>query len=314
MNINSKIFIAGHNGLAGSSIVRFLLKRGYKNLVLKTKSELDLRNQKDVINFFQQEKPEYVFNAAAKVGGIIANNTYPAEFIYDNISIQSNLIDCAYKSKVKKFLFLGSVCIYPKESKLPIKEKYLMSGPLETTNEAYAIAKICGIKMCEFYKKQYGFNAIALMPTNLYGPGDNFHPQNSHVIPGLINKFYNAKINNELSVVCWGDGSPEREFLFIDDLASACYKMMQIYNDTEIINVSSGIQYSIKEVAEIIKDIIDYKGKILWDATKPNGTIKRPLCTNKIKKMGWFPLTTLKDGLIKTIEWYKNNYIKESYA
>jgi GDP-L-fucose synthase len=304
MNLNSKIFVAGHKGLAGSAITKHLREKGYTNIILKSKSELDLRNQNDVLDFFMQEKPEYVFDAAAKVGGIMANNTYPAEFIYDNILIQTNIIDAAYKSQVKKFLFLGSVCIYPKEAQLPIKEKYLMSGPLETTNEAYAIAKICGIKMCEFYRKQYGFNAISLMPTNLYGPGDNFHPQNSHVIPGLIQKFYNAKKNNEQQVVCWGDGTPEREFLYIDDLASACHEMMQVYDECEIINVSSGVEYSIKEIAEMIKNIMGYEGSIIWDTSKPNGTMRRPLCTNKIKKLGWFPTTTLKDGLQKTIEWY----------
>lgn len=307
MNLDSKIFVAGHRGLAGSAITRFLQQKGYKNIILKTREELDLRKQNDVMNFFASEKPEFVFDAAAKVGGILANNTYPADFIYDNIMIQTNLINSAYKNDVKKFLFLGSVCIYPKESQLPIKEKYLMSGPLETTNEAYAIAKICGIKMCEFYKKHYGFNSISLMPTNLYGPGDNFHPQNSHVIPGLIHKFYKAKINNEPTVTCWGDGTPEREFLYIDDLASACHEMMQVYNDAEIINVSSGVEYSIKEIAEMIKEVIDYSGNILWDTSKPNGTIKRPLCTNKIKKLGWFPSTTLREGLQKTISWYSEN-------
>jgi GDP-L-fucose synthase len=307
MNLDSKIFVAGHRGLAGSAITRFLQQKGYKNIILKTKEELDLRKQNDVMNFFASEKPEFVFDAAAKVGGILANNTYPADFIYDNIMIQTNLINSAYKNDVKKFLFLGSVCIYPKESQLPIKEKYLMSGPLETTNEAYAIAKICGIKMCEFYKKHYGFNSISLMPTNLYGPGDNFHPQNSHVIPGLIHKFYKAKINNEPTVTCWGDGTPEREFLYIDDLASACHEMMQVYNDAEIINVSSGVEYSIKEIAEMIKEVIEYSGNILWDTSKPNGTMKRPLCTNKIKKLGWFPSTTLREGLQKTISWYSEN-------
>ena len=307
MNLNSKIFVAGHKGLAGSAITNLLQQKGYKNIIWKTKEELDLRNQNDVMQFFATEKPEFVFDAAAKVGGILANNTYPADFIYDNIMIQTNLINSAYKNNVKKFLFLGSVCIYPKESQLPIKEKYLMTGPLETTNEAYAIAKICGIKMCEFYKKHYGFNSISLMPTNLYGPGDNFHLQNSHVIPGLINKFYKAKTNNESTVTCWGDGTPEREFLYIGDLASACYEMMQVYNDAEIINVSSGVEYSIKEIAEMIKEIIGYSGNILWDTSKPNGTMKRPLCTNKIKKLGWFPSTTLRDGLQKTISWYSEN-------
>jgi GDP-L-fucose synthase len=307
MNLDSKIFVAGHRGLAGSSIIRCLIERGYTNLVLKTKSELDLRNQQAVSDFFRDEKPEYVFDAAAKVGGILANSNYPADFIYDNIMIQTNLIRSAYENSVKKFLFLGSVCIYPKESQLPIRENYLMTGPLETTNEAYAIAKICGIKMCEFYRKQYGFNAVSVMPSNLYGPGDNFHPQNSHVISGLIQKFHSAKINNQSQFSCWGDGSPEREFLYIDDLASACLDVMLRYNNSEIINISSGVEYSIKEVAEMVKDIVGYEGEIIWDTSKPNGTMKRPLNINKIKKMGWFPKVNLYDGIRMTYDWYIQN-------
>ena len=307
MNVDSKIFVAGHRGLAGSSIIRCLIEKGYTNLVLKTKSELDLRNQQAVSDFFRDEKPEYVFDAAAKVGGILANSNYPADFIYDNIMIQTNLIRSAYENSVKKFLFLGSVCIYPKESQLPIRENYLMTGPLETTNEAYAIAKICGIKMCEFYRKQYGFNAVSVMPSNLYGPGDNFHPQNSHVISGLIQKFHSAKINNQSQFSCWGDGSPEREFLYIDDLASACLDVMLRYNNSEIINISSGVEYSIKEVAEMVKDIVGYEGEIIWDTSKPNGTMKRPLNINKIKKMGWFPKVNLYDGIRMTYDWYIQN-------
>lgn len=307
MNLDSKIFVAGHRGLAGSAITRFLLEKGYTNLVLKTKGELDLRDQQAVGSFFKTEKPEYVFDAAAKVGGILANSNYPADFIYDNIMIQTNLIQSAYENNVKKFLFLGSVCIYPKESQLPIRENYLMTGPLETTNEAYAIAKICGIKMCEFYRKQYGFNAVSVMPSNLYGPGDNFHPQNSHVISGLIQKFHSAKINNESHFSCWGDGSPEREFLYIDDLASACLDVMQRYNDYEIINISSGVEYSIREVADMVKEIVGYQGEIVWDNSKPNGTMKRPLNINKIKKMGWFPKVNLYDGIRMTYHWYVEN-------
>ena len=242
MQTNSKIFVAGHRGLAGSSILRCLESKGFTNLIVRSKKELDLRNQQAVREFFLQEKPEFVFDAAAKVGGILANSTYPAEFIYDNIMIQSNLIQSSYEIGVKKFLFLGSVCIYPKESQLPIRENHLMTGPLETTNEAYAIAKICGIKMCEFYRKQYGFNAVSIMPSNLYGPGDNFHPQNSHVISGRIHKFYTAKLEGTDSIHCWGDGSPEREFLYIDDLASACFDVMQKYDHSEIINISSGVE------------------------------------------------------------------------
>jgi len=307
MNVNSKIFVAGHRGLAGSAIIRFLLEKGYTNLVLKTKSELDLRDQQAVRDFFRDEKPEYVFDAAAKVGGILANSNYPANFIYDNIMIQTNLIQSAYENNIKKFLFLGSVCIYPKESQLPIRENYLMTGPLETTNEAYAIAKICGIKMCEFYRKQYGFNAVSVMPSNLYGICDNFHPQNSHVISGLIQKFYSAKVEGKSQIICWGDGSPEREFLYIDDLASACFDVMHRYNDSEIVNISSGVEYSIKEVAEMVKAIVGYDGDIIWDSSKPNGTMKRPLNTNKIKKMGWFPKVNLYDGISMTYEWYIKN-------
>lgn len=307
MNINSKIFVAGHRGLAGSSIVRLLENKGFKNLITVSKKDLDLRDQKEVEKFFTREKPEFVFNAAAKVGGIVANNTYPAEFIYDNTMIQSNMIHSAYKTGVKKFLFLGSVCIYPKESKLPISENDLLTGPLETTNEAYAIAKINGLKMCEFYQKQYGFNATSLMPSNLYGPGDNFHPQNSHVISGLIHKFYSAKIQKKNEIVCWGDGSPEREFLYIDDLAEACFIVMQKYNHHETINISSGVEYSIKKIAEIVKKVVGFEGKILWDTTKPNGTMKRPLDINKIKKLGWTPKVNIHEGIYSTFEWYLKN-------
>lgn len=312
MNENSKIFVAGHMGLAGSSIVRYLKNEGFTNIIVKTKKELDLRDQRAVKKFFSNERPEFVFDAAAKVGGILANNTYPAEFIYDNTMIQNNLIHTSFKFGVKKFLFLGSVCIYPKESELPIKENHLLTGPLETTNEAYAIAKICGLKMCEFYHKQYGFNAVSIMPSNLYGPRDNFHPQNSHVISGLIQKFYSAKLENKNKVICWGDGSPEREFLYIDDLSSACFEVMQKYDKHDIINVSSGVEYSIKEVAEIIKNVVEFHGEIIWDSSKPNGTIKRPLNTNKIKKMGWFPKINLEEGIRMTFEWYKYNHAKGS--
>jgi GDP-L-fucose synthase len=307
MNQDSKIYVAGHRGLAGSSIIRLLMDRGFRNIIVRSKNELDLRNQAAVRDFFESEKPDFVFDAAAKVGGILANSTYPAEFIYDNIMIQTNLIQSAYESKVEKFLFLGSVCIYPKESQLPIRESYLLTGPLETTNEPYAVAKICGIKMCEFYRKQYGFNAVSVMPSNLYGPGDNFHPQNSHVISGLIQKFHLAKTEAKMEISCWGDGSPEREFLFVEDLASACLDVMQRYNNSEIINISSGVEYSIKEVAEMVKEIVGYEGKIIWDTSKPNGTMKRPLNINKIKKMGWFPKVNLYDGIRMTYDWYIGN-------
>lgn len=307
MSPDSKVFVAGHRGLAGSAILRMLTERGFTNIVVRGKNELDLRDQAAVRDFFSTEKPEFVFDAAAKVGGILANSTYPADFIYDNIMIQTNLIRSAYENQVKKFLFLGSVCIYPKDSLLPIKESYLLTGQLETTNEAYAIAKICGIKMCEFYRRQYGFNAVSVMPANLYGLEDNFHPQNSHVISGLIRKFHTAKLEGREFIECWGDGTPEREFLFIDDLASACLEVMQKYNSHEIINISSGVEYSIKEVAEMVKEIVGFDGEIRWDTTKPNGTMKRPLNINKIKKMGWFPKVNLYDGIKMTFDWYVAN-------
>jgi GDP-L-fucose synthase len=305
MNNDSKIFVAGHRGLAGSAIVRELKKKGYTNVITKTKDELDLRNQNDVKDFFNEEKPEYIFDAAAKVGGIHANFTYPANFIYDNITIQTNLIDSSYKFGVKKFLFLGSVCIYPKHSTLPIVEDCLLAGHLEPTNEAYAIAKISGIKMCEAYKKQYGFNAISLMPTNLYGPGDNFHPENSHVMAAMIRRFCEAKDNNLDKVVCWGDGSPKREFLYCDDLASACLLAMEKYDDIEIMNVSTGVEYTIKEIAEIVKEVVGFEGEIFWDTSKPNGTMKRPLYIEKIMDLGWKPKMDLKEGISHSANYFK---------
>jgi GDP-L-fucose synthase len=305
MNKNSKIFVAGHRGLAGSAIVRILKSNGYENIITKSKSELDLRNQKDVMDFFGEEKPESVFDAAAKVGGIYANDTYSADFIYDNIAIQTNLIHNSYLFNVKKFLFLGSVCIYPKFSPLPIVEDCLLTGFLEPTNEAYAIAKIAGIKMCQAYRKQYGFNAIALMPTNLYGPGDNYHPENSHVMAAMIRRFVEAKNNNLDEVICWGDGSPKREFLYSDDLATACLIAMKSYNDSEIMNVSTGQEVSIRETAEIVSKVVGYKGKIIWDVTKPNGTVKRPLYIEKIKKLGWIPQVSLEMGIEKSIKDFK---------
>lgn len=306
MNKDSKIFVAGHRGLAGSAIVRELQKNGYHNVITKTKNELDLRNQSDVRDFFNEEKPEYVFDAAAKVGGIHANSTYPADFIYDNITIQTNLIDSSYRFGVNKFLFLGSVCIYPKHSTLPIVEDCLLAGHLEPTNEAYAIAKISGVKMCEAYKKQHGFNAISLMPTNLYGPGDNYHPENSHVMAAMIRRFCEAKDNNLDRVVCWGDGSPKREFLYCDDLASACLLAMQSYDDIEIMNVSTGIEYTIKEIAEIVKEVVGFEGEIFWDTSKPNGTMKRPLYIEKIKQLGWKPEMDLREGILNSVNCFKS--------
>lgn len=299
MKLDSKIFVAGHRGLSGSAILDTLKSKGYTNLVTKTKSELDLRNQKDVEHFFRTEKIEYVFDCAAKVGGIHANSTYPADFIYDNLMIQTNLIHSAYKAKVKKFLFLGSVCIYPKFAPLPIVEDCLLTGFLEPTNEPYAVAKIAGIKMCQAYRKQYGFNAISLMPTNLYGPGDNYHPENSHVMAAMIRRFHDAKINYFDHVYCWGDGSSKREFLYSYDLASACIMAMNNYDDPEIMNVSTGKEYTIKEVAEIVSKVVGYEGKIFWDTSKPNGTIKRPLYIQKIKDLGWSSTVELEDGIQK---------------
>jgi GDP-L-fucose synthase len=309
MDSDSKIFVAGHRGLAGSAIVRVLLKNGFTNVITKSKNELDLRNQSDVRDFFEQEKPEYVFDAAAKVGGIHANDTYSADFIYDNLTIQTNLIDSAYRSGVKKFLFLGSVCIYPKFAPLPIVEDCLLTGFLEPTNEAYAVAKISGIKMCQAYKKQYGFNTISLMPTNLYGPGDNYHPENSHVMAAMIRKFSTAKENNLDEVICWGDGSPKREFLYSDDLAEACLIAMQNPSEYDVMNVSTGEEVSIKETAEIVSDVVGYSGKICWDTTKPNGTIKRPLYVDKIKSLGWQPKIGLCEGVQMAHQWYKNNVV-----
>ncbi len=309
MDSNSKIFVAGHKGLAGSAIVRVLLKNGFTNVTTKSKSELDLRNQSDVRDFFEQEKPEYVFDAAAKVGGIHANDTYSADFIYDNLTIQTNLIDSAYRSGVKKFLFLGSVCIYPKFAPLPIVEDCLLTGFLEPTNEAYAVAKISGIKMCQAYKKQYGFNTISLMPTNLYGPGDNYHPENSHVMAAMIRKFSNAQENNLDEVICWGDGSPKREFLYSDDLAEACLIAMQNPSEYDVMNVSTGEEVSIKETAEIVSEVVGYSGKISWDTSKPNGTIKRPLYVDKIKSLGWQPKISLREGVQMAHQWYKDNVV-----
>jgi GDP-L-fucose synthase len=309
MNFDNKIFVAGHRGLSGSAVTNLLKERGYNNIITKTKDQLDLRNQKDVQDFFQQEKIDYVFDCAAKVGGIYANSTYPAEFIYDNLMIQTNLIDSAYKFGVKKFLFLGSVCIYPKFAPLPIVEDCLLTGSLEPTNEAYAVSKIAGIKMCQAYNKQYGFNAISLMPTNLYGPGDNYHPENSHVMAAMIRRFHEAKINNLDEVCCWGNGSSKREFLYSSDLADACILAMNEYDDIEIMNVSSGKEYSIKEVAEIVSNIVGYNGKITWDTTKPNGTIKRPLYIQKIKDLGWSSKIELEEGISKAYQLFLKTYL-----
>lgn len=307
MNKNDKIFVAGHRGLVGSALIRKLKQNGFTNLITKTKDDLDLRNQIDVKYFFDKEQPDYVFLSAAKVGGIGWNKNCPAEFIYDNLQIQNNIIHSSHLNKVKKLLFLGSACIYPKITPQPIKEEYLMTDQLEPTNEGYALSKIVGLKMCQYYKKQYGFDAISLMPANLYGINDNFNIEKCHVIPALIRKFIDAKENNDTSIVCFGDGTPTREFLFADDLADACLFLMQNYHSSEIINVGSGIDVTIKELAETIKNKIGFSGQIIWDTTKPNGTPLRKICNKKINSMGWFASTKLEDGISKTIDWYLEN-------
>ena len=300
MEKNSKIYVAGHRGLAGSAIVRKLKEEDYQNLLLKTSAELDLRDQKSVKEFFEKEKPEYVFLAAAKVGGINANNTYPADFIYDNLCIQNNVIHESYQQGVKKLLFLGSSCIYPKNSKQPIKEDYFLSGYLEPTNDAYAIAKIAGIKMCQSYHKQYGCNFISAMPTNLYGPGDNYDLKNSHVLPALLRKFNEAKINNKPTVTIWGTGNPRREFLHVDDLASACLFLMDHYNDPDIINVGVGKDISIAEMAVMIKNISQYEGKLVFDTSMPDGTFQKLLDVSKLHSLGWQSEIGFEEGVRNT--------------
>ena len=305
MEASDKIYVAGHTGLVGSAILRELKRNGYSNIVTKTHEELDLRKQSDVNNFYSEEKPDYVFLSAAKVGGIIANHTYPANFIYDNLLIQTNIIHAAYENDVKKLLFLGSSCIYPKESLQPIKEEYLLSGKLEETNKSYAIAKIAGIIMCQSYNKQYGTKFISLMPTNLYGPMDNFDLETSHVLPALLRKFHEAKVRNESAVQIWGTGSPRREFLYVDDLADASVFLMNNYSDSHIINIGVGKDISIIELAHLIKEITGFKGTIIKDTNKPDGTPRKLLDVSKLMNLGWSPKTTLRDGLTKTYEWYK---------
>lgn len=309
MKLDSKIFVAGHRGLVGSALVKELTLAGYTNIITRSRAELDLMNFDAVRDFFMQEKPEYVFDSAAKVGGIHANSTYPAEFIYQNLTIQNNLIHCSYLSGVKKFLFLGSVCIYPKYAPTPVQEKSLLNGDLEPTNEAYAIAKIAGIKMCQAYYKQYGMKSVCLMPSNLYGPNDNFHFENGHVIPSMFRKFE----DNSDEVVFWGDGTPRREFLYSEDMADACIFLMKSdIENGELINVGSGYDISIKDLSDMISKIINYRGKISWDYSRPNGTPKRELNFSKIKEMGWKPKHNLYDGLMKTYIWYKQQTYLQS--
>lgn len=308
MRKESKIYIAGHTGLVGSAIVRMLTANGYNNIITKIHSELDLTNQEETLVFFIKNKPEYVFLSAAKVGGIYANSTFPAEFIYTNLQIQNNVMEAARKVGVKKLLFLGSSCIYPKFSPQPIQEESLLTGMLEPTNEYYAIAKIAGIKMCEGYRKQYGCNYISCMPTNLYGPGDNYHPMFSHVIPAMIQRFHKAKLNKEEEVVIWGTGNPLREFLYVDDLADACIFLMKNYNEIQTINVGSGLEVSIKEVAEEIKMVTGFNGRIRFDTTKPDGTPRKLLDSSKIHSLGWTHKTDISEGLSIT---YKDFNLKQ---
>ena len=308
MELAARIYIAGHRGMVGSGLERKLRKEGYNNIITKTSSELDLRNQQAVNDFFEKEKPEHVILAAAKVGGIHANNTYRAEFIYENIMIEANIIHAAYLNKVNKLLFLGSSCIYPKMAPQPLKEEYLLSGYLEPTNQPYAIAKIAGIEMCDSYRAQYGCNFISAMPTNLYGTNDNYHPENSHVLPALIRRIVLAKKNNEPSVTIWGTGTPRREFLHVDDLADACYFLLQNYNEQGLVNIGCGTDVSIKELAEMIIAEVGYKGELKFDTTKHDGTPRKLMSIRKIQKMGWKPIIDLKNGLQRTIkEFIENN-------
>jgi GDP-L-fucose synthase len=308
MEQTAKIYIAGHRGMVGSGLERKLRKEGFNNIITRTSSELDLRNQQAVNDYFKKEKPSYVILAAAKVGGIHANNTYRAEFIYDNLMIEANIIHAAYLNKVTKLLFLGSSCIYPKMAPQPLKEEYLLSGYLEPTNQPYAIAKIAGIEMCDSYRAQYGCNFISAMPTNLYGSNDNYHPENSHVIPALIRRIVLAKKNNEPTVTIWGSGTPRREFLHVDDLADACYFLLQNYNEQGIVNIGCGTDISIKELAELIIAEVGYEGRLVFDITKPDGTPRKLMDTSKINSLGWSPIYSLKKGIERTIsEYIKTN-------
>ena len=304
MNKDGKIYIAGHRGMVGSALVRELNSQGYNNIVTRTSKELDLRNQQAVNIFFETEKPDYVILAAAKVGGIYANDTYPAEFIYDNLMIEANVIHASYINKVTKLLFLGSSCIYPKFAEQPMKEEYLLTGSLEPTNEAYAVAKITGIELCKFYRRQYGCDFISAMPTNLYGINDNFDLKTSHVLPALIRKFHEAKINNEPQVVMWGTGKPKREFLYVDDLASACVHLMQNYSEEIHVNVGTGEDVEIRELANIIKEVTGYKGEIVNDTTKPDGTPRKLLNVDLLHNAGWKHNVELKQGIETVYRWY----------
>lgn len=307
MNKNSKIYVAGHKGLVGSAIVRNLEEKGFSNIICRTHKELDLTNQEQVRRFFEEEKPEYVFLAAAKVGGINANNIYPADFIYENLMIECNVIKAAHDFSVKKLLFLGSSCIYPKLAPQPIKEEYLLTGPLESTNEAYAVAKIAGLEMCKFFKRQYGDNFISCMPTNLYGPNDNFDLNNSHVLPALIRKFREAKINNAPTVEVWGSGKPLREFLYVDDMADACVFLMENYNGEEHVNIGTGEEVSIGGLANLVKDVVGYKGDIVFNSSMPDGTPRKLNNVSKLNSLGWAHEVDIESGLKQAYTWYIEN-------
>ncbi|MEI5984750.1 MULTISPECIES: GDP-L-fucose synthase family protein [Sphingobacterium] len=305
MEKQAKIYVAGHRGMVGSAILRKLQELGYENIITRTSGELDLRDQQAVKEFFELEKPDYVFLAAAKVGGIMANNTYRADFIYENLAIQNNVIHFSHENEVKKLMFLGSSCIYPKMAPQPLKEDFLLTGPLEYTNEPYAIAKIAGIKMVESYRLQYGDNYISVMPTNLYGINDNYHPENSHVLPALIRKFHEAKMNNAASVSIWGSGKPLREFMYADDLADACVFLMENYDEEQFVNIGVGEDISIKDLALLIKEVVGFEGELEFDSSKPDGTPRKLMDVGKLKGLGWLPKTSLKEGIALAYEDFK---------
>lgn len=311
MDKSATIFVAGHRGLVGSAVVRKLNTLGYTNLLLRTHAELDLTSQSSVDEFFAAHKPQYVILSAAKVGGIHANSTYPADFITVNLQIQTNVISSAFKHNARKLLFLGSSCIYPKFAPQPIPESALLTAPLEPTNEWYAIAKISGIKMCEAFRIQHSFDTISAMPTNLYGPNDNFHPQNSHVLPALVRRFHEARVSNVEKVVVWGSGTPLREFLHVDDLADAIVFLMENYSDLEHVNVGSGKEVTIKELAELVKEVVGFEGEIVWDSSKPDGTPRKLMDSSKLARLGWEPKISLKDGLEGTYKWYLENVVAQ---
>ena len=308
MNKDSKIYVAGHRGLVGSAIVRNLEAKGYTNIIYRTHEELDLTNQADVQAFFKEEQPEYVILAAAKVGGIHANNTYPADFIYDNLMIQNNVIKAAHDYKVKKLLFLGSTCIYPKMAPQPIREEYLLTGALEETNEAYAVAKIAGLEMCKFFKRQYGDNFISCMPTNLYGPNDNFDLKSSHVLPALIRKFHEAKVSGSNTVEVWGTGTPLREFIYVDDMADACVFLMENYDGEQHVNIGTGEEVSIRQLAETVKEVVGFEGELVFNTDMPDGTPRKLTTVDKLHGLGWKHKVSLNEGIKRAYEWFLENY------